>query len=409
MSRAVCSNSDTRVFSVFIVLFVCLALLLLPQVSYADETDSPAGESTKSAAEPAQSAGAPAKSASESSSSTDRQLEAGSIDYGYMADDRQQEKSEASSDDAFVDVDVVDDFVAVMVSEGSNGVDSQETQSRAQSTRWKRSRESASYTVFPYVPNPSTEQFIASIAEQAREIGQKEGLYASVMIAQAILESGSGSSGLSKPPYNNLFGIKGSYKGASVVLMTSEDDGTGGKYDIAAGFRRYPSVKESLEDYADLLKRSMGAFYAPAWKANAKTYVQACNYLQGHYATDTSYSGKLQGLIIAYDLTRYDHPAGWSSREASQEERAAAARVAFENAGSVARASSAQTAVQLSDGAHSEAPAESGSVKAENQQPLNDPGVQVSLVSLGALVLLISKNEIALLVAAIKANIGFFL
>ena len=165
----------------------------------------------------------------------------------------------------------------------------------------------------PVVPDPTTDEFIASICESAREIGQERGLYASVMIAQAILESGSGSSGLSKPPNNNLFGIKGSYQGQSAYMLTSEDDGSGGKYDIMSHFRRYPSVRESLQDYADLLTRDMGDFYAPAWKANAATYVEACDYLQGHYATDTGYSSKLQGLIISYNLEQYDHPAAEKS------------------------------------------------------------------------------------------------
>ena len=164
-------------------------------------------------------------------------------------------------------------------------------------------------TPMAVMPNPTTEEFIASICEPAREIGQQRGLYASVMIAQAILESGSGSSGLSKPPNNNLFGIKGSYQGQSAYMLTSEDDGSGGKYDIMSHFRRYPSVRESLQDYADLLTCDMADYYSPAWKANAPTYVQACDYLQGHYATDTSYSSKLQGLILAYDLEQYDHPA----------------------------------------------------------------------------------------------------
>ena len=172
------------------------------------------------------------------------------------------------------------------------------------------------------LPNPTTEEFIASIGEQARQIGQENGLYASVMIAQAILESGSGGSGLSKPPYNNLFGIKGSYKGSAVYMLTSEDDGSGNYYDIVAAFRSYPSTRESLQDYADLLTKSMGDFYAPAWKANAATYKDACDYLQGHYATSTSYSSSLQGLIIAYDLEQFDHPADAAGFEAASEDHA---------------------------------------------------------------------------------------
>lgn len=181
------------------------------------------------------------------------------------------------------------------------------------------------------LPNPTTEEFIASICEPAREIGQERGLYASVMVAQAILESGSGSSGLSKPPNNNLFGIKGSYKGQAAYMLTSEDDGTGAKYDIMSNFRRYPSVRESLEDYADLLTRDMADFYAPAWKSNAKTYAEACDYLQGHYATDTSYSGKLQGIIQAYGLEQYDHPLEASERTSSAPANADNGRLALDS------------------------------------------------------------------------------
>ena len=61
--------------------------------------------------------------------------------------------------------------------------------------------------------NLTTEQFISQIGEQARELCQENDLYASVMIAQAVVESASGSSGLSCEPYNNLFGIKGAYEG----------------------------------------------------------------------------------------------------------------------------------------------------------------------------------------------------
>lgn len=72
--------------------------------------------------------------------------------------------------------------------------------------------------------NASTSEFIIKIGEEARVIGQRHGLYASVMIAQAILESGSGNSALAAPPNYNLFGIKGAYQGQSVSFSTQEDD-----------------------------------------------------------------------------------------------------------------------------------------------------------------------------------------
>ncbi|MGI6217864.1 MAG: glucosaminidase domain-containing protein [Coriobacteriales bacterium] len=163
-------------------------------------------------------------------------------------------------------------------------------------------------TNFSFSPNPTTDEFISSICEDAREIGQENDLYASVMIAQAVLESGSGSSQLSKAPYYNLFGIKGSYNGNSVSFKTQEDDGNGNYSTITASFRDYSSTKESLQDYANLVTKEMASYYAPILKSNTSSYVDACDYLQGHYATSTTYSKKLQAIISAYDLTQYDNP-----------------------------------------------------------------------------------------------------
>ncbi len=156
-------------------------------------------------------------------------------------------------------------------------------------------------------PSLTTQKFVAVIGEQAREIAQENDLYASVMIAQAILESGSGNSGLAQRA-NNLFGIKGSYEGASVTMSTAEDDGSGNLYRIQSRFRSYSSMQESLEDYADLLTDSLGSYYSSAWKANAETYADACEALEGRYATDTSYAEKLVAIIETYDLARYDEP-----------------------------------------------------------------------------------------------------
>ncbi|MFY8329520.1 glucosaminidase domain-containing protein [Vagococcus carniphilus] len=164
-------------------------------------------------------------------------------------------------------------------------------------------------TPIKYSRNQSTAEFIEEIGESARQIGQKNDLYASVMIAQAILESGSGNSGLSRSPNYNLFGIKGSYEGEAVQMPTLEDNGKGGMYTISAKFRKYPSYKESLEDYATLMTggtSGRSTFYQGAWKSNTKSYKEATKYLTGRYATDTRYNDKLDGLIETYELTQYD-------------------------------------------------------------------------------------------------------
>ncbi|MDU1751287.1 MAG: NlpC/P60 family protein [Enterococcus faecium] len=164
---------------------------------------------------------------------------------------------------------------------------------------------------FHFSQNQTTDQFLKKIVDDAQEIGQKEGIYASVMMAQAILESGSGNSLLSSEPNHNLFGIKGSYKGSSVTFNTLEQDSSGQSYQIRAQFRKYPSYKESLEDYADLIKNGLTGnpdFYKPTWKSETKDYKEATKYLEGRYATDRQYSQKLNAIIEAYDLTKYDEP-----------------------------------------------------------------------------------------------------
>ena len=174
----------------------------------------------------------------------------------------------------------------------------------------KDSSSSKDNTPIVYSRNQSTAEFIEEIGEDARKIGQENDLYASVMIAQAILESASGNSSLARTPNYNLFGIKGSFQGDSVKMATLEDNGSGSMYTISASFRKYPSYKESLQDYATLMTGGTlgrSTFYQGAWKSNTDSYKDATQYLTGRYATDTRYNEKLNGLIETYDLTQYDH------------------------------------------------------------------------------------------------------
>ena len=168
--------------------------------------------------------------------------------------------------------------------------------------------DNSAYVARHYSEDLTTEKFISLVGESARTVAAENDLYASVMIAQAILESASGNSTLAQAPNNNLFGIKGTYHGNSVQLPTREDDGTGATYTIMSDFRQYETVDESLSDYADLLSNSMGDFYAGARKSNSDSFVDACDFLVGRYATDIFYSEKLQDLIETYDLTRFDVP-----------------------------------------------------------------------------------------------------
>lgn len=163
---------------------------------------------------------------------------------------------------------------------------------------------------FIFNKNQTTDQFIKKIGETSREIGQKNGIYSSVMIAQAILESGSGNSSLASEPNYNLFGIKGKFKDQGVTFQTLEQDKDGASFQITSEFRKYPSYKESLEDYAKLIKKGISGnadFYKATWKDQTESYKDATEHLQGRYATDKQYAEKLNAIIKAYDLTEFDH------------------------------------------------------------------------------------------------------
>lgn len=149
----------------------------------------------------------------------------------------------------------------------------------------------------------TTSEFIDRIGRVSQDLATQYDLFPSVMIAQAILESKSGTSGLAVAPYYNLFGIKGSYNGVSAVFETWEDDGAGNAYTIHDSFRQYPSWKVSLEDYAELLQAPL---YEGAHRSVAGSYDVATAHLTGRYATDTNYANKLNNLIVAYNLTRFD-------------------------------------------------------------------------------------------------------
>ena len=153
----------------------------------------------------------------------------------------------------------------------------------------------------------SNAEFIDVISSHAKVIAKENNLYTSVMVAQAALESGFGSSGLASAPNYNLFGIKGSYKGESVTMKTSEY--YDGWTSVNANFKKYPSYKESLLDNANLLRNGTSwnsSYYNGTWFENAASYQDATTWLQGRYATDPTYASKLNNIIARYNLTQFD-------------------------------------------------------------------------------------------------------
>lgn len=155
----------------------------------------------------------------------------------------------------------------------------------------------------------SKDEFIELLAEYAQTVAKEHNLYASVMIAQASLETGFGSSLLSANPNHNLYGMKGDYQGQSVLMPTKEYSPQKGWYKINAHFKKYPSYLESMLDHAEYLRRGTywhPGYYSGVWMENTESYSDATSWLEGRYATDPNYASKLNRIIQDYDLTRFD-------------------------------------------------------------------------------------------------------
>ncbi|WP_246224871.1 glycoside hydrolase family 73 protein [Lentilactobacillus kribbianus] len=174
----------------------------------------------------------------------------------------------------------------------------------------------------PVASHASTEtDFINSIKEPVVTVSHKNHLYASVMMAQAILESNWGQSELALDG-NNYFGIKGAFEGNSVTMNTAEYTGKGKRYTVNAQFKKYPSVKESIEDNAKILRNGIDSdpdYYDGTWTENTVSYVDAATALSSKYATDMNYGNKLTKVIQKYDLTKLDSSTSSGSLDINQQ------------------------------------------------------------------------------------------
>ena len=155
--------------------------------------------------------------------------------------------------------------------------------------------------------NQNQSHFLSAIKQGAMD-GAKEGVLPSITAAQAILESGWGSSELAKAPNNNLFGIKDSEDwNGEIVTVPTQEYVNGDYITVNAAFRKYTSWNDSVVDHAKF-------FTSTEWrKNNYRKVVNETDYRiaaqelkNAGYATDPSYAGKLISLIEAYKLYEWD-------------------------------------------------------------------------------------------------------
>lgn len=161
----------------------------------------------------------------------------------------------------------------------------------------------------------SQSKFIQTIGALARKDMKTSGILASVTTAQALLESGYGTSSLALEAHN-LFGMKAvlsgntwrsSWDGRTYSKITREYI-NGRWITITDKFRSYSSYADSLADHSNYLAYAKnGSRLRYQGVVGNKSYKQTLQIIKkGGYATDPQYVTKLSSLIKKYNLTKYD-------------------------------------------------------------------------------------------------------
>lgn len=153
--------------------------------------------------------------------------------------------------------------------------------------------------------------FINQIAPLIVAEGTKRGYKIfSTVIAQAIVESRYGQSGLAK--YHNYFGLKAGSawvlaKKPNVVMKTKEEYKPGTLTTIKDAFRVYPDMASGVAGYYDFISSKRYANLK-----TATTYRMYAEFLKADgYATSNSYVNTLCTNVAQYGLAIYDSMNQW--------------------------------------------------------------------------------------------------
>ena len=139
--------------------------------------------------------------------------------------------------------------------------------------------------------------YINKYAHFAREEMSVSGVPASITLAQGILESGNGTSQLSRDGFNH-FGIKCKKHYEGKVMFVDDDE-------VNDCFRVYESVLDSYKDHSNFLKNNQR--YAGLFKLNPKDYKGWARGLKkAGYATNPKYAQLLIDIIEDNKLYLFD-------------------------------------------------------------------------------------------------------
>ena len=148
------------------------------------------------------------------------------------------------------------------------------------------------------------EAFIQKVAEKVSKYAPLYGISVhSPIIAQAIIESGWGKSGLASK-YHNYFGLKcgSSWKGKSVNMTTKEEYKVGTMTNIRDNFRVFDDFDDGIRGYFEFINTKR--------YANLKGVKSPEEYVRrlkaDGYATSSKYVDNIMRVIRDNKLTRFD-------------------------------------------------------------------------------------------------------
>lgn len=165
--------------------------------------------------------------------------------------------------------------------------------------------------------NLSEADVIAKVGPLFTANQKNSGILASVSLAQFILESGYGKSELAQNA-NNCFGMKkslsgntwsgSSWDGKSIYTKKTQEEENGKMITIAADFRKYGCVEDSITDHSAYL---LGAKNGSAFRYNGlkgcTDYKKAVQIIKdGGYDTSSTYVSNLCSIIERWNLIKYD-------------------------------------------------------------------------------------------------------
>lgn len=149
--------------------------------------------------------------------------------------------------------------------------------------------------------------FVEKIAPMVQEVFcDCRGVNPSVVIAQAILESGYGTSKLSK--YNNIFGLNNYNDGylinAGSVVIEVPQEKNGKLYYNYEKMAKFDNLMDCIKSLKKWYTRPK--YIEPLREAGADSTKQITAIKNCGYATDSGYVAKIVRIISEWNLKQYD-------------------------------------------------------------------------------------------------------